>query len=109
MLKLAIVLIFGCALSFAASDSDRPVCNKKNVGELWPPEAKTDRVAFWRFSQSGELEVCSRGTWHYRWQGLTVNVRDLAAPRPSQHETGKDAKPFAAASSQSQEDETSTK
>jgi hypothetical protein len=86
MLKLAILLMFGSAMCFAQSISDLPVCNKKNVGELWPPEALADRVAFRRLSQSGELEVCSRVSWHYRWKSLTVNVRDLSAPHHTQSE-----------------------
>lgn len=102
MLKLAVLLTLACATCFAASDADRPVCNKKNAGELWPPEAGTDRAAFWRLSQSGELEVCSRAPWHYRWQSLTVNVRNLAVRRGTQADAKKGSKPSSGIVLQSQ-------
>ncbi len=102
MLKLAALLTFSYATCLAASGPDRPVCNKKTAGELWPPEAKTNRAAFWRLSQSGELEVCSRAPWHYRWESLTVNVHDLAARRGTQDEAGLRSKPSPAGASQSQ-------
>ncbi|MFZ0592242.1 MAG: hypothetical protein WAM39_17395 [Bryobacteraceae bacterium] len=106
-MKLAALLTFSYATCLAASGSDRPVCNKMTAGELWPPQAKTHRAAFWRLSQSGELEVCSRAPWHYRWESLTVNVHYLAARQRTQGDAGEGSKSSPAGASQNQLEQSS--
>ena len=64
---------------------DKPVCNAKNRGQFWPREANLSKDAARQLYQRGELEMCSLSVWKYKWEHLSVNVRDLAKgkhPRP---------------------------
>lgn len=76
-LKPFVLLVFLATFALAGSTAVRPECNKSMAGKLWPPTALKDKETFRQLSQSGELQVCARTTWHYRWQSLTVNARDL--------------------------------
>lgn len=44
-----------------------------------------------KLARSGELRLCTRGTWRYRWESPTVHVGQLAkggetkAAEPSTH------------------------
>jgi len=61
----------------AAEEPSRPACNKKNAGQLWPDAANTDHAVRSRAARCGELQMCSRDAWHYRWQPLTVRIDQL--------------------------------
>jgi hypothetical protein len=56
----------------------RPACNAAHQGELWPAEANVSTQAAREFYQRGELEMCSLDVWKYKWQRLSVNVRELS-------------------------------
>jgi hypothetical protein len=89
---LATLILFG-AVCFAG-ENRRPVCNAKVQGQFWPEEANSDRDAARRLYQSGELEMCSLQVWKYKWEHISVNVRDLgkskrtAASSPARHLPG---------------------
>jgi len=76
---VAIMALFASAC--LAEDAPKPVCNAKNHGSFWPAEANSSQEAARRLSQSGELELCSIGTFKYKWVHISVNVRDLAKGR----------------------------
>jgi hypothetical protein len=60
-----------------AEEPARPACNKKNAGQLWPDAANSDHSVRARAARCGELQICSRDEWHYRWQALTVRIDQL--------------------------------
>ena len=79
MKYMALITLFG-AMSFAGQDG-KPACNAKLQGQFWPEQANWDHVAARQFYQTGELEVCSMATWRYRWQQISINVRNLGKGR----------------------------
>ena len=82
MKYVTLAALFG-AICFAG-ETPRPACNARSQGQFWPAEANSSPEAARRLSQSGELAMCSLVVWKYKWQHLSVNVRDLAkAGRPS--------------------------
>jgi len=89
---LATLILFG-AVCLAGGDR-RPACNAKVQGQFWPEEANSNHDAARRLYQSGELEMCSLEVWKYKWEHISVNVRDLgkarrtAASSPAQHLPG---------------------
>jgi hypothetical protein len=76
-MKVAALIAFFAAICFS-QDAQKPVCNAKTRGQFWPPEANTSPDAARRLTQSGEIEMCSQGRWRYKWEHLSVTVRDLA-------------------------------
>lgn len=83
----ACLALFG-ALCFA-EEARKPVCNARNQGRFWPEEANFSQDAARRLAQRGELEMCSLAVWKYRWEQISVNVRDLAKARPLTSESTK--------------------
>ena len=92
------LLLAACAAFSRAEDAYRPACNQKNAGLMWPEAANRDHMVRARAAHCGELEMCTRDVWHYRWKPLTVRVDQLpggnglrkpsgceAAPEPAQH------------------------
>lgn len=73
---VALIAFFGAIGS--AQDAQKPVCNAKTQGQFWPAEANSSSGAARRLTQNGELEMCSQGVWRYKWEHLSVSVRDLA-------------------------------
>jgi hypothetical protein len=74
-------LLLGSAFLFplvlGAEDGTRPICNYQNQGRLWPEAANRDRKAFANLMRCGELYMCVRGTWHYRWETPSVRIDQL--------------------------------
>jgi hypothetical protein len=83
-------IVFG-ALCFAG-DGQKPACNAAHQGMFWPEEANTSQEAQQKLTRSGELEMCSRTPWKYRWQHLSVNIKALEAKHPAP-KTGEQPKP----------------
>jgi hypothetical protein len=79
MKYMALLSLFG-AMSFAGQDG-KPTCNAKLQGQFWPEQANWDREAARQLYQTGELEMCSMVIWKYRWEHISVNVRDLGKGR----------------------------
>jgi hypothetical protein len=65
-----------------AEEAEKPPCTAKIEGQFWPDEANADREAARLLYQQGKLEVCSFVSWRYKWQRVSVNVRDLAKKKP---------------------------
>jgi hypothetical protein len=61
----------------AAADNPKPACTKQTLGQMWPAAANRDPVFRSKLSRCGELEVCVRGVWRYRWERLTVRLDQL--------------------------------
>jgi hypothetical protein len=55
-----------------------PNCSAKPRGQFWPPEANQDRGLLLKLARLGELHMCTRGAWRYRWESPTVHVSQLA-------------------------------
>lgn len=82
MKYVAFIALFG-AICFA-EEARKPVCNARNQGQFWPAEANVSKDAVRRLYQQGDLEMCSLAVWKYKWEHISVNVRDLAsAKRPA--------------------------
>jgi hypothetical protein len=81
MKYMALITLFG-AMSFAGQEG-KPPCNAKIQGQFWPEQANWDREAARQLYQTGELEMCSMAVWKYRWEHISVNIRDLAKGRHS--------------------------
>ena len=79
---LSVVLVACCL----AEQPAKPACKARNRGEFWPAAANTSPDAARRLANSGDLEICSLAGWKYKWEHLTVNVRNLGkgARTPSQ-------------------------
>jgi hypothetical protein len=71
-----------------AADDSRPACNSENDGRMWPEAANHDPQLLARLVRCGDLLICVRGTWHYRWEAPTVRVDQLA-----RHAKSKASKP----------------
>jgi hypothetical protein len=72
---MALLALFGTVC--LAGEAERPPCNAKQRGRLWPEEANTSREASRRAERCGNLQMCAVGVWRYRWQPLTVHVSQL--------------------------------
>jgi predicted membrane-bound mannosyltransferase len=64
-------------LMFAAAGPAKPVCNAASVGRMWPDAANDNPRMVMKLSRCGELQVCTRGAWHYRWKSPTVTIDQL--------------------------------
>lgn len=60
-----------------AQEGERPKCNARLAGQLWPADANQDEASFAKHSRCGDLEICARGILRYRWQTLTVRFDQL--------------------------------
>ncbi len=76
MKVVCLIALFG-AMCWAGQDQ-KPACNAQSRGQFWPSEANSSQQAARQFYQQGELEMCSLVVWKYRWEHLSVNVRELA-------------------------------
>jgi hypothetical protein len=75
---LAIALIFASAsLLCLPSDEQKPVCDADTNGQFWPEAANHDSKLLKKFSRCGELEVCARTRYRYRWESITVRIDQL--------------------------------
>jgi hypothetical protein len=61
-----------------AQDAEKPKCSADTLGQLWPADANHDSALFAKHSRCGELEMCVRKIWRYRWETLSVRVDQLA-------------------------------
>jgi len=55
----------------------RPACNARTLGQFWPSVAEQDARAAHRLARCGQLLICTRGSWRYRWRPLAVRVDQL--------------------------------
>jgi len=62
--------------------ADKPICNKKSQGQMWPTVANEDKRLFLTLARAGSLEMCVPAPWGYKWEHLTVNIHQ-ANKRPS--------------------------
>jgi hypothetical protein len=65
------------SLMSAAPEAPRPPCNAATRGLLWPSQANFDSTEAVRLFRDGELTMCIRGDWKFRWESLSVNVHHL--------------------------------
>jgi hypothetical protein len=69
------------------ADNPKPACSAKIAGQLWPEAANHDPALRKKLSRCGELELCTRGIWRYRWESLTVRIDQLRGgsqlPKPA--------------------------
>jgi hypothetical protein len=93
----AVMKLAACMALFAslclAQEIRKPACNAKTEGQFWPEEANSSQEAVRRFSQSGELEVCSAAGLKHKWKRLSVNVHDLAKGKKSSSPPSKKPSP----------------
>jgi hypothetical protein len=59
------------------SVAQKPACRAAIHGHFWPETANTDTNAARKLAQCGTLEICTTTGWRYKWQPVTVNVRQL--------------------------------
>jgi hypothetical protein len=75
MLGYLLLLIVPVAL---AQEGEKPKCGADTLGQLWPADANHDSALFVKHSRCGELEMCVRKVWRYRWEMLSVRLDQLA-------------------------------
>jgi|ERR1700679_716339 hypothetical protein len=73
-----IALLGAVCLAQDTIATKKPACNAKTRGDYWPAEANSSPQAVRRFTQSGELEMCSRDFWKYKWVHLSINAHNFA-------------------------------
>lgn len=76
LFRICAVALVSASLSPAADDL-KPACNSHTVGKLWPDAANEDAKLRKKMARCGELELCTRGQWRYRWEALTVRLDQL--------------------------------
>ena len=54
--------------------ADKPLCNKKTHGQMWPTVANENQKMFIQLARAGSLEMCLPSQWGYKWERLTVNI-----------------------------------
>jgi hypothetical protein len=77
VLQCCLLSLIVCAAGLA-QEAERPACNAGNLGQFWPAEADHDRRLAAQLSRCGELQICKRGAWRYRWEALSVRVDQLS-------------------------------
>jgi len=83
VLKSCPLLMAAVSLCLAA-DISKPACNAHNQGRMWPEAANGNPKLLKKFSQCGELQICSRPGLRYRWESLTVRVDQLGRGKKKQ-------------------------
>jgi hypothetical protein len=71
------VLVAASGLAKEPDAIQKPACKAALHGKFWPDAANTDVKAAGRLAQCGALEICTTTGWRYKWQPVTVNVRQL--------------------------------
>jgi len=61
--------------------AEQPRCNKDELGKFWPEEANKNPVLAMQLARNGDLQVCSRSGWHYRWMQPAVRVDQLRSKK----------------------------
>ena len=76
-----ITLCLLMAVGVLAKDQEpakpRPACKASIHGQFWPDAANSDLKAARQLAQCGALEICTTTGWRYKWQPVTVNVRQM--------------------------------
>jgi hypothetical protein len=72
-----LTLVAAASITGLAADSPKPACNTQNYGRLWPEAANDNPRLVTKLTQCGELQICNRSGWHYRWASLAVRVDQL--------------------------------
>jgi hypothetical protein len=85
-MKIAAMFTLLAGFGFA-EEPRRPACTAQNRGSFWPAEANTSHEALLRLYRSGQLRLCTRATWRYQWEPLSVNFQAMktahtSAPKP---------------------------
>jgi hypothetical protein len=75
-------------LMLAAAGPDRRVCNAASVGRMWPDAANDNPRMVMKLSRCGELEICTRAAWRYRWKPATVTIEQLRDGAKSRRPAG---------------------
>jgi hypothetical protein len=70
-------LIAVSVLAKEQEPSRRPACKAAIHGQFWPAAANTDGRTARTLAQCGALEICTTTGWKYKWQPVTVNVRQM--------------------------------
>lgn len=60
-----------------AEGPERPACNAVTLGKMWPLQANGNPQLRNKLFNCGELQVCTRGRWRYRWAPLSVRLDQL--------------------------------
>ena len=72
-----VILLSLFAAAALAGEPGKPACTARNQGQFWPAEANSNPSAARQSVQRGDLEICSLSVWKYRWERVSVNVRDM--------------------------------
>jgi hypothetical protein len=70
-----VLLLSLIAASGLAQTPARPRCNASIQARFWPDEANGNPQLVQQLAQSGDLEICSYGTWKYKWVPVSLNVK----------------------------------
>jgi hypothetical protein len=84
----AFALILAAPIIPLLADGDsKPACRAETRGMMWPDAANRDPRVLKKTAHCGELEICMRGHWRYRWESLTVRLDKLPGgsglPKPA--------------------------
>ena len=81
------LLVVACGLGVAAQEPPR--CGRSLRGTLWPEEANENREARQDALKCGELRICTRGLWRFRWEPVGGPYGKLGGGKaPAGCETG---------------------
>jgi hypothetical protein len=85
---VATLLALAASARIWGAAPDRPACNKHNAGQMWPNAANHDHQLVSKLARCGELQMCVRDVWRYRWTPLTVRLDQLRGGQRFQKPAG---------------------
>lgn len=91
---LSAIMIYVLLLPAAAQgavEPERPACSSALEGQFWPLQANSDRKLASKLARCGQLDMCSRGMFRYRWRSMTVRVDQLSRKAELKAPAGCDA------------------
>lgn len=60
---------------------ERPACDADTVGLMWPNEANLNPQALHKLARTGDLWLCTKHPWRYKWDRPSVSVSQLKKER----------------------------
>jgi len=81
--RIALLTAVAVCTLMAAETAARPACSAVTRGQFWPEAANNDGVAALRAAREGELAICTREGWRYRWSKVAVHWKSLLNTQPA--------------------------
>jgi hypothetical protein len=78
-----LLMVLTATCGFGDNVAGKPACDAKSLSKFWPDAANSDSRTLFDLSRTGQLELCTRGTFRYKWRALTVSYQEIRATEKS--------------------------